>query len=99
MTGDLTIQGVGTTGTGLVGSTGATISLGSGANNITIVSGESLGAVAGCFRSCVGRLVAGGGMAECLQDTCPDEYADFNECMTPTIAGGACDESFNSCVD
>jgi hypothetical protein len=61
--------------------------------------GAELGAISGCFRSCVAQLLSGGDIGACFAETCPDEYQAFNGCMTPVITAGLCDEGLNSCIE
>jgi hypothetical protein len=61
--------------------------------------GTQLRDVGGCFQTCAAQLVAGGNIAQCLSDSCPEEYEAFSACMTPAIAGGLCDEGIDSCTD
>ncbi len=61
--------------------------------------GAQLRDVGGCFQTCAGQLVAGGDIAVCLANACPEEYQAFSACMTPAITAGLCDEGIDTCTD
>lgn len=61
--------------------------------------GSQLAGVASCFQGCVSEVVSGGDVALCLEESCPEEYGALDECMTPVLAAGACDESITACIE
>ena len=51
-----------------------------------------------CFTDCaINTVILGGGIGECLQDRCGEDYDAMAGCIDPAVKAGTCDEGLAGC--